>query len=94
MYQLVKSFVSVIVRSQYSSATNDFNVVGGCDLWNVNIGIAFNCSYTDLTTRLGRYLGFVIPQSFLSNDGFVVLTFNVRDQACLKPMTTDVASFS
>jgi len=48
MYQLVKSFVSVIVRSQYSSATNDFNVVGGCDLWNVNIGIAFNCSYTDL----------------------------------------------
>jgi len=30
-HQLVKSFVSVIVRSQYSSATNDLNVVGGCE---------------------------------------------------------------
>jgi len=45
----------------------------------VNIGIAFNYSYTDLTTtaRLWRYLGFVIPHSFLSNDGFLVLTPNV-----------------
>jgi len=31
MYQLVKSFVYVIVRSQYTSVTNDFNVVGGCE---------------------------------------------------------------
>ena len=31
MYQLVKSFVSVIVHSQYSSVTNDLNVVGGCE---------------------------------------------------------------
>jgi len=26
-----QSFVSVIIRSQYSSATNDLNVVGGCE---------------------------------------------------------------
>jgi len=32
MYQLVKSFVSVIIRSQYLSVTDDFNDVGGCDL--------------------------------------------------------------
>ena len=31
MYQLVKSFVSVIVRSQYSSATNDLNVIVDCE---------------------------------------------------------------
>jgi len=31
MYQLVKSFVSVTERSQYSSVTNDLNVVGGCE---------------------------------------------------------------
>jgi len=27
MYQLVKSFVSVMVRSQYSSATNDLTLL-------------------------------------------------------------------
>jgi len=31
MYQLVKCFVSVIVRSQYLSVTNDLNVVGDCE---------------------------------------------------------------
>jgi len=31
MYQLVKSFVSVIVRSQHSSVTNELNAVGGCE---------------------------------------------------------------
>jgi len=28
-------------------------------LWNVNIGIAFSYSYTDLVTRLWRYFGFI-----------------------------------
>jgi len=31
MYQLVKTFVPAIVRSQYSSVTNDLYVVGGCE---------------------------------------------------------------
>jgi len=43
-------------------------------LWNVYIGVTFNYSYIDLITRLWRYFGFVIPHSFLSNDGFLVLT--------------------
>jgi len=33
-------------------------------------------------------------RSFLSNDGFLVLTFNDRDQACLKLFSVDMASFS
>jgi len=31
MYQLVTSFVSVIIRSQHSSAADDLNVVCGCE---------------------------------------------------------------
>jgi len=31
MYQLVNSFVSVIIRSQCSSVTNDLNVVADCE---------------------------------------------------------------
>ena len=42
-------------------------------LWNVNIDISFNYSYTDLITRPWRYFDFVIPHSFLSNDHFLVL---------------------
>ena len=56
-------------------------------LWNVNIAIAFNYSYTDLITRLWRFFGFVsFTALILSNDGFLVVTFNVRNQACLKPI--------
>jgi len=63
-------------------------------LWNVNTGIAFNCSCTDLKTRLWRYFSFVIPHSFLCNGDFLVLTFKVRYQACLNPMSPDMASFT
>jgi len=65
-------------------------------LWlrNVNIDIAFNYSCAELITRLWRCFDFVIPHLFSSSDGFLVLTFSVGDEACLKPMSADLASFS
>jgi len=54
-------------------------------LWNANIGLAFNYCYVDLIIRLRRYFAIVAFTALIPIQWWL-LTFNVRDQACLKPI--------